>query len=366
MPGEFNSPESREAFARLLHEIEVSPAAAIAQAPSGRSVNELLEAYRLHAEGHYRHADGTQTSEYREVLWSIRFVRELYGLAAAAEFGPLALRAVREKMIAAGWCRKLVNKRIDRVKRAFRWAVSMELAPAAVFQGLQTVAGLRAGRTTARETKPVLPVEPAAVEATLPFLNRHVRAMVELQRYTGMRPAEVCALRLADVDRTGELWVYRPVQHKTLHHGKDRTVLIGPKGRAVLEEFIAGGRVVDPTAPLFSPRRAREERFAAMRAGRKSKVTPSQANRRKEKPKLLPAMEYTPHTFAHAVRVAAKKAVVAHWHPNQLRHLYASEVRKGHGLEAAQVLLGHSRSDVTQIYAERNNELAGMIAAKIG
>ena len=89
-------------------------------------------------------------------------------------------------------------------------------------------------------------------------------------------------------------------------------------------------------------------------------------NRRKEKPKLLPAMEYTPHTFAHAVRVAAKKAAVVHWHPNQLRHLYASEVRKGHGLEAAQVLLGHSRADVTQIYAERNEELAGSIAARIG
>ena len=89
-------------------------------------------------------------------------------------------------------------------------------------------------------------------------------------------------------------------------------------------------------------------------------------NRRKSKPKLVPTVEYTAHTFAHAVRVAAKKAGVAHWHPNQLRHLYASEVRKYHGLEAAQVLLGHSRADVTQIYAERNEELAGSVAMKIG
>jgi integrase len=35
-------------------------------------------------------------------------------------------------------------------------------------------------------------------------------------------------------------------------------------------------------------------------------------------------------------------------------------------LEAAQVLLGHSRADVTQIYAERNTELASRVAAKIG
>ena len=55
-----------------------------------------------------------------------------------------------------------------------------------------------------------------------------------------------------------------------------------------------------------------------------------------------------------------------HWHPNQLRHTFATEVRKVHGLEAAQVLLGHARADVTQVYSERNEELAATVAAKIG
>ena len=54
------------------------------------------------------------------------------------------------------------------------------------------------------------------------------------------------------------------------------------------------------------------------------------------------------------------------WHPNQLRHSVATRVRKEHGLEAAQVLLGHSKADTTQIYAERNEALATEIAAKIG
>ena len=38
-----------------------------------------------------------------------------------------------------------------------------------------------------------------------------------------------------------------------------------------------------------------------------------QQNQRKANPKLIPAAEYTPHTFAHAVRVAAEKAHVPHW-----------------------------------------------------
>jgi integrase len=54
------------------------------------------------------------------------------------------------------------------------------------------------------------------------------------------------------------------------------------------------------------------------------------------------------------------------WSPNQLRHSYATKVRKEHGLEAAQVLLGHSRADVTQIYAEKNEAMAADIASKIG
>ena len=146
--------------------------------------------------------------------------------------------------------------------------------------------------------------------------------------------------------------------------GRDRDAeLLRDLSRPVI---LVAGCVVDPTLTLFSPFYAREERFRLARRKRKSKVTPSQQNRRKPKPQLIPASEYTPHTYAHAVRVAAKKAGVPHWHPNQLRHLFATEVRKDHGLEAAQVLLGHSRANVTEVYAERNITLASAVAAKIG
>ena len=68
-----------------------------------------------------------------------------------------------------------------------------------------------------------------------------------------------------------------------------------------------------------------------------------------------------------AQRLEVKAWRKAHrWHPNQLRHSFATHVRKHHGLEAAQVLLGHSKADVTQIYAEKNEALAVGIAAKIG
>ena len=172
-------------------------------------------------------------------------------------------------------------------------------------------------------------------------------------------------MTLNQIDRSGDVWRYRPAKHKTAHHGKERVIPFGPNARAVLSAFLID-RALESTEPLFSPRRAREERFARLRENRKSKVQPSQVSRKKSQPKRLPALTYTPQSLAHAVTAAAKKAKVAHWHPYQLRHSYATKVRKQHGLEAAGAALGHTRMSATEIYGERDEQLAVSVAAKIG
>ena len=54
------------------------------------------------------------------------------------------------------------------------------------------------------------------------------------------------------------------------------------------------------------------------------------------------------------------------WTPHRLRHNAATFIRKEYGLEAAQIILGHSRADVTQIYAEANTEKALEVIRVIG
>jgi integrase len=103
-----------------------------------------------------------------------------------------------------------------------------------------------------------------------------------------------------------------------------------------------------------------------MRKNRKSKVTPCQVSRKKQNPKVVPGAEYNPEALHHAVERAARKAGVTPWHPNRLRHLRATEVRRLFGLEGAQVVLGHAKADVTQVYAERNDALAATVARQIG
>jgi len=54
------------------------------------------------------------------------------------------------------------------------------------------------------------------------------------------------------------------------------------------------------------------------------------------------------------------------WHPHQLRHTRATEIRKRYDVEAAQVILGHSKPDTTLIYAERDLAKACVVMKEIG
>ena len=114
-----------------------------AQASAGVSVDEMLLAFWRHAEGHYRHPDGSPSKELDNIKVALRPLRVLYGPTPAKDFGPLALRAVRERMITDGLMRTTINGRVNRIRRAFRWAASVELVPVAVVQALATVRGSR-------------------------------------------------------------------------------------------------------------------------------------------------------------------------------------------------------------------------------
>jgi hypothetical protein len=80
-----------------MQELVVSPKNPVTT--SGRApvahtltVAELLLAFWRHAEQHYRHPDGTPTSEIDNFAQAIRITRELYGHTLVWQFGPLALR----------------------------------------------------------------------------------------------------------------------------------------------------------------------------------------------------------------------------------------------------------------------------------
>jgi len=54
------------------------------------------------------------------------------------------------------------------------------------------------------------------------------------------------------------------------------------------------------------------------------------------------------------------------WSPKQLRHSRATYLRKIYGIEAAQVILGHSSLSTTEVYAEADFAKAREVMVEVG
>ena len=359
--GPYGTEASKKKYDRLIAEWLANGRRLPSAGEQGLTVGELVLRFWDFAHGYYV-KDGEPTKEIPCIRLAVRPMNDLYAETPVSEFGPLALKTVRERMIARDNSRKVINNYIGRIKRIFRWGVENELVAPGIYQALQAVAGLRKGRSAARETEPVRPVDEAYVEAVRPWVTRQVWAMIELQRLTGMRSGEVVLIRGGDLDMTGSIWCYTPRTHKTAHHGREKRIWLGPRAQKVLCPFLKA----DLQAFVLSPWDAREERFQEMRRRRKSPVQPSQVCRKKRAPKCLPGDRYTTDSYWRAIDRACRNAGVPHWHPHQLRHNAATRIRKERGLEAARALLGHRTIGVTQLYAEMDDAIVREIAAQAG
>ncbi len=396
--GRHGSVESKRNYDRLVGEWLAAGRPSSAPAASNAiTVVEVLAKFKHFAKSHYvkngkpTGAADTFTATYREL-------NLLYGRQPAIDIGPLALKAIINRLIEEGRTRRFICERLQQIKRIYKWAASEELIPFDTYQRLTTVERPRRGKTAAKELPPVLPVEDSIVEMTLTYLPQVVADMVRFQRLTGARPGEACQLRPADVDRSEEVWKFTPMEHKTEHHGKRRLILIGPKAQSILQSYLAR----DAEAFCFDPRESEAKRRAQLHECR---TTPLNYGNRpgtnqKRHPKRGAGTRYTNNSYRRAIhraceiafkmpeelrppqgkkaaeetaeqresRIKATKSWRASnlWAPNQLRHTAATQVRKAFGIEAAQVLLGHSNLTTTELYAEKDLAKASAIMAKIG
>lgn len=320
---------SRQEYDRLVGEWQANGRCLpVKQQKQAMTVTRLAVQYLKFAQTYYV-KNGRQTDEVMCIKVALRHLRKLYGSTPVDDFGPLSLVAVRESMVKTGNSRGYVNKNTARLKRCFKWGVANELVPPMVFHALATVSGLHRGKTTAREPEPVLPIDDSTVEKTIDNAIPVVADMIRIQRYSSSRPGEVFAMRPCDIDRNGDIWKYVPPTHKTEHRGRKRVILIGPKAQEVLTPYLL--------------RPADSNCFERPRGG-----------------------VFKRWHYVYYIEKACKKAGVNAWAPNRLRHTAASEIRSKYGLEAAQVSLGHSTADVTQVYAERDMELAARVAKEVG
>lgn len=392
--GPYGTRASRREYDRVINEW-LAAGRQLPDAPN-LTVAELILRFWEHAKRYYGQGSG-ELSNFKHAL---RPLKQLYAATPAAEFGPLALKAVRQAMIKQGRTRKSLNKNVARIKMVFKWGVENELLPPSSFHALQAVAGLRRGRSEARESEPVKPVPEHVVMETLKHLSATHQAMVRLQLYTGMRPGELCMMRTGDIDTSGKVWCYTPQRHKTEHHGHARTIWIGPKAQDVLRPFLKP----DLQAYVFSPADADAERRRALSAAR---TTPlhygnKPGSNRTRKPKRKPGAAFSVSAYRRAIARACEAAFeipdelrdpgrgskaereqtpeqrkarqqqrrawhAEHvWHPHQLRHTAATYLRKQYGVEVARAVLGHATLAATEVYAAQDAAVCVKVMGEVG
>jgi hypothetical protein len=164
--GPHGSPGSRERYADLIKRWRLR------SVPDEKfTIDDLALLYMEHAKEFYT-KDGEQTSEVCCGRSALRLLIQVAGRIRARDFGPKLLKAGRAKMIEADRCRSTIDGNIKRIRRVFRWAVAEEHLD--VLKRLETVTGLEAGRTKAREGKGVGPVSIEAIDAIKPFVSATV------------------------------------------------------------------------------------------------------------------------------------------------------------------------------------------------
>lgn len=200
--------------------------AAIAE---GLTVNELVLGYLRFAKTYY-FKNGRPTGKVANIKDAVKPLGMTRSHIPVEDFGPISLKAVRDNMVADDLSRGVVNERLNRILRVFKWGVENQLVHPSVLHGLQAVAALKRGRCNVRETEQITPVPDAFVDAVIKVAPTQIAAMIELQRLTGMRPGKVVLMRICDIDTTGQIWQYP--RSSTRPSTMARVVYLGPQGVA--------------------------------------------------------------------------------------------------------------------------------------
>lgn len=338
--GPTGSAEARQRYAALLRKL--------GEEGGGTDASEILVRQAVHlwfAHTRERYPDSSTEPDHHE--WAMAPVLELFGHLAVKDFDVVRLEDVRDRMIEGGLCRNVINRRITRVRTAWRWMERKGHAPKGAWAHLRSLEPLSRQDRRVKNTEPVKPAEWLAVEATCERMDEAPKALLLLLWHTGARPSELFGLRAEHIDRSAEVWTFRPARHKGSWRGHERLIVFGPEAQSVLAPWLEG---------CHDKVRTRE---AKMEGCHDKVMTHPEAfvflNRR--------GRPFNRMSFYHAVRRASMRAGVK-MHAYQTRHAARRRVAREMGGEAARVFLGHKHASMTEQYASSPDVEAAMDVAR--
>ena len=314
-----------------------------------QTVQQLSDAYERHLDAVQAYRKGGRETSQRGL---VRIALKEF----VSDFGVMPLRRLRAAEVVrhrdslravAGLTVAGVNRKVGLIKQMIFWGVERGYVPEI---GAASIITMRRLKTPRRARRPA--ADESHLDAALQHLAPTLATMVRLQRLTGMRPGEVCAMRWKDIDKDpgGEigrrgLWSYRVDEAKSDSFHETR-YLLNKAARALLSEFVK-----PPTAFIFSPRDTVRQRW------------PGGA------PDLLAAAgdRYTTPSYRQALERACRAAKVPIISPHSIRHRFLTEVANDAtlGLAAAAQAANHSNLATTTRYVHADPMLAVLVAEAV-
>lgn len=251
------------------------------------------------------------------VMWADRA-----GVSSPAEVDRLMLRRYLAYLATRRYSRRTIARKAAALRRYFGWLRRHELIALDPSRRLSAPSGeARLPRVLAASELHVL-LEPStngAVAGTPAAIRARDDAMLELLYGSGLRVAELCGLRLGDLDlRGGTVTVWGK-------GGKQRRVPMSTPGVEAVGRYVEASRehlmnALTPAGSLFVNQRGRQ-------------MTPRDVRRVLDRRSPVPT------------------------HPHALRHTYATHLLDGGAdLRVVQELLGHASLRTTEIYTHVSTE----------
>lgn len=272
------------------------------------SCREFVERFLAYARGHYVRPDGTQTRQAVNFEIALRW---WCSSEPVRDVGLEDLKAYRAHLVERGLTTRTVNQYVNWVKTAFRWGAEVGHLPASVPAEMGVLRPLRVRSKRRSHRSGSVRIED--LRRIAEYLDERGRAgaMLRVQWLSGARPGEVRRMAWEELLPVGRSWIYRPTRHKVEHHGIDRVLVLVPEAVRWL------GR--PDTGSVFKTR---------LGSG------------------------YSATGYLEVMTRACEALELPAVTPSRVRHAAATAARALGGAEAAQRLLGHTSTTMTEQYLD--------------
>ena len=345
------------------------------------TISQFIDKYILWAKDNMRpDRNGKENPEIRKIKRACRFL-ELYRDWPVEDFGSDELNKIQKALIKRKYLcgktkkrytRRGINDTIKCIHRMWQWGMGRQIVKVEQVQGLKEVKHLKIGQTSAIDKTKRCRVTEEEFKKVVGAVSKVVGDILQLIWFTAMRPYEACEIRPYDIlTDDPDCWLYIPGRditpvgkHKTAYLGRVKVITLTRESQKIIAPRVKDFNSKDY---IFSPKEAIQELRDKRAAKRMIPLHRGNCpgTNKKKCPMIKPSEKYNSNALGHACKRGCERAGVEVFVPYDLRRTEATRVRSVLDKEAAKLILGHTKTDTTDIYLLEEVQEAIKVAKRL-